>query len=167
MYASTLILFNNFITPRSPQHGTYIYSMFSPRDSKIMIAHCEDYLSATMKMDISSIHQVGFMCRLYIVTSMYQLCVQLTYLDCVRYVRTQFCLQFSAVICSTVCSFVQYMCSMQCSLSTKYCGNLYRNYITFPFLNQACLVSQNCFCLRMSVCVCVFACVCVCLPPRL
>ena len=54
----------------SLQIHTYLH------DGKITIAHCKDNPSVTAKMDISSIHQVSFQCRLYVANSVYRFCVQ-------------------------------------------------------------------------------------------
>ena len=64
---------------------------------KITITHSKDYPSTTAKMDISSIYQVSFICRLHVATSMCRLCVQFTYFGV---------LHLHVVLSIVLCSFV-------------------------------------------------------------
>ena len=83
-------------------------------------------------MDITSIYEVSFMCRLHVATSLCRICVQLTwfvsvvYADCLSVVLSvqhslvqyglQFCVVQFVVLCSTcvVCTvvFLQFICSV-------------------------------------------------------
>ena len=116
------------VRQESKGHGAYIHQEYSC-NGKITIAHSEDYPSTTARMDISNVHQVSFMCRLYIATLMCWLYVQLTYMQfvCVACACSFVC-SLAQYVCSVVlCSSIVVMCStcvcdMYCSLSTKYCS---------------------------------------------
>ena len=76
---------------------------------QITLANYKNYIRKTGRMDIPSIHQVSFVCPLYVATSMCQIYVQLTWCVCV--VCACIFLLFSInsvvqieVLCSSICS---------------------------------------------------------------
>ena len=134
MYVCTSKSFNNFITSLITfntliQHGAYIHDQNYQLNGKITIAHCEDYPSTTAKMDISSIYQISFVCRLCTATCIIVSDLCATYLVCVCCMHWQFvcsiaqcCVVRSVLLCSSICTFMQYVCSTHCTITVIFCN---------------------------------------------
>ena len=126
-----ILLFDNSITSAITYHGhsmelKFMISQEILMQGKITIGDYKEQEQQGQQMFLVHIRLV-FMCYLYVATSMCWLCVRLTQFACVLCMHVIY-LQFSVIICSTVCSFVQqdcsflqYVCKTQCSLNTKYC----------------------------------------------
>lgn len=111
------------VRQETKRNSTYIHQKYSC-NGKITIAHSEDYPSAAARMDISNVHQVSFMCRLYVLA----LCATYLYVVHVCCMCMQFCLQFSVVrmVCC-LCSSIVVMCS------TYVCNMYYSKYKVLQF----------------------------------